>query len=45
MLKHVGNLDLNVPINKAKVRDIAQVGIACDIAGSIIKNYHTLITF
>lgn len=45
MLKDVGNLDLNVPINKAKVGDVAQFGIACDVAGSMRTDYHTLRTF
>ena len=43
-LKDVGNLDLNVPINKAKVRDVAQFGIVCDVTGSMRTDYHTLRT-
>lgn len=45
MLKHVFNLDLNVHMNKARVRDIVQVGIAYYVPGSMLKGYHTLRNF
>lgn len=45
MLKHLGNLDHNVAIHKAKVGDVAQFGIACDVTGSMRTDYHTLRTF